>query len=379
MAAFVWSAVAARELGLAPPADVHSLASTVLAALRALPRHEPTGLFFNWYDATDGSLADHYRRGRRTQPFVSSVDNAWLAAVLLLLERDPPLADQAASLAASMDFSVFGGPEDDLAAPLHGGFWVRRTRRRSVASSRLRDGSRVALTPHRYDLLNSETRILSLVCLIRGVRSPEHLQHLSAPEVIFQGRRLTTSWGGSMFEALAPSVLVPELTWAPYTWGRNHAATVAAHLGHAESLGYREWGFSPCARPERGYAEFGVPPIAAGTGYPSAWRGDPVVTPHAAGLALAVAPEAAHACLSRLSSRPGVLGPGGFVDSVGLRSGRTAGRHLVLDQGMLLGGIASHLVPEAMHAGFTASAVESLIQGPLSDPAIFQPDPRPME
>ena len=65
-----------------------------------------------------------------------------------------------------------------------------------------------------------------------------------------------------------PDQSPPELTWAPDTWGRNHAATVAAHLGHAETLGYQEWGFSPCARPsarpERGYAEFGVPPIAAG-------------------------------------------------------------------------------------------------------------------
>ena len=149
--------------------------------------------------------------------------------------------------------------------------------------------------------------------------------------------------------------------------------------GHAATLGYDEWGFSPCARPGNGYGEFGVPPIAAGPGYPSDVRGDPVVTPHAAGLALPFAPDAAHECLLRLAARPGVLGPGGFVDSVGLRSGRTAGRHLVLDQAMLLGGIASYLQPDAMHAGFTTRAVETLVRGPLSDPDIFRPDRRPLD
>ena len=35
----------------------------------------------------------------------------------------------------------------------------------------------------------------------------------------YNGTRVTPSWGGSMFEALMPTLFVPEERWAPGSWG----------------------------------------------------------------------------------------------------------------------------------------------------------------
>lgn len=278
-----------------------------------------------------------------------------------------PSLGEAPELLAGLDFTVFAAP-DDPDGPLHGGFWPRRTRRPTVRSRRLDDGSRVALTPHRYGLVNSETRITEWAATALAQRSPASVAGLEAPRRSYLGSEVVATWGGSMHEALAPAVLVPEAAWAPATWGATHATTVRLHAEHARALGCGAWGFSPCARPGGGYGEFGVAPIAAGPGYSSTWRGGVVVTPHAAGLALTVSPDDAHANLSRLAALPGVYGPGGFVDStiVGPSRARravpTAARHLVLDQGLLLAGIAHVLAPGTLHAGFTAPAVAARVR-----------------
>ena len=87
----------------------------------------------------------------------------------------------------------------------------------------------------------------------------------------YAGMRVTPSWGGSMFEALMPSLFLPEEEWGPGSWGANHPLTVAAQIHHGmEEAGYGYWGFSPSANPEGGYSVYGVDGIGSDpNGYPS--------------------------------------------------------------------------------------------------------------
>ena len=78
----------------------------------------------------------------------------------------------------------------------------------------------------------------------------------------YNGTRVTPSWGGSMFEALMPSLFVPEERWGPGSWGANHPLTVRAQIHHGlVEAGYGYWGFSPANIPEGGYAVYGVDAI----------------------------------------------------------------------------------------------------------------------
>jgi hypothetical protein len=164
-----------------------------------------------------------------------------------------------------------------------------------------------------------------------------------------------------MFEALMPDLFVPEEDWSPL-WAANHGATVAAHGAWAEQHGWPAWGWSPAARPGEGYAEWGVAPIAwRDPGYPSILDGDPVVTPHAAAMALLHDPEAAASCLGHLEEL-GCYGPGGFVDCIALSSGRTAGRYLVLDQSMVMAALAHVLTGGALRRAFAGPEVEAVLR-----------------
>jgi hypothetical protein len=174
------------------------------------------------------------------------------------------------------------------------------------------------------------------------------------------GMQFVPSWGGSMFEALMPDLLVPEETWGPTSWGVNHPVTVAVQEKHGQDAGYGYWGFSPASNPDGGYREYGVD--AAGmradgyfsdqentdvdlpfAGCPTAERGtnpaptygDGVVTPHASFLALGY--DAVH-------------------------SGRVAERYLSLDQSMIMAAVANGLDDGAMRTLFADDAVRDALQ-----------------
>ena len=87
----------------------------------------------------------------------------------------------------------------------------------------------------------------------------------------YNGTLVTPSWGGSMFEALMPSLFVPEEEWAPGSWGANHPLVVDAQIHHGlVEAGYGYWGFSPSNVPEGGYRTYGVDGIGTDSGgYPS--------------------------------------------------------------------------------------------------------------
>ena len=81
--------------------------ATTIASIGRLERHEPSGMFYNWYDpATLEKLRVWPVDGSTVQPFLSSADNAWATPGLLLgLQARPSLASVGPTgSATSMDF-----------------------------------------------------------------------------------------------------------------------------------------------------------------------------------------------------------------------------------------------------------------------------------
>lgn len=365
----LWSTVAARELGFVQADECRQRCAAVLSTLDGIERHDGSGQLANWYDEATGDLLRTFVDGSRVVPFMSSVDNGWLAAGLLVVEGAvPALTAEARALRLRMDFGAFHDPEAGPPGPggrLRGGFWSQDPGQPTVLAS-YTGGPAVHHTPHHYDLLNSEPRIASYVGIVAGQVPPEHYAALSTPLVSYRGRDVVPTFGGSMFEALMPDLLVPEEEWSPDLWARNHPETVAAQRDWAAEHGWDAWGWSPAAKPGEGYSEWGVAPVAwTVPGYPSALDDDPVVTPHAAAMALLHDPAAATSCLSRLESL-GCYGPGGFVDVIGLRSRRTAGRHLVLDQSMVMAALAHVLTEGALRRAFATPEVEGALRPVLA-------------
>ncbi len=98
------------------------------------------------------------------------------------------------------------------------------------------------------------------------------------------------------------------------------------------------------------------PDCARAPSTPAAY-GDGVVTPHASFLALPYAHDEALANLERMRTELNAYGPGGFYDSVAVRSGTLAERYLSLDQGMIMAAIGNELRHDAVK--------RYVIRGPL--------------
>jgi hypothetical protein len=174
-------------------------------------------------------------------------------------------------------------------------------------------------------------------------------------------------------------LVVPEAEWGPASWAVTHPLFVESQIEFGlDEADYGYWGFSPASNPAGGYREYGVDAIGMEpNGYtadterhtlvdggwvdtdpalpdcnrpavPIADYGEGVVTPHAAFLALEVAPEAALENLANLRSDfPDLYGRGGFKDSLNVATGQIADRYLALDQGMVIAAIANVLLDGA--------------------------------
>ncbi|HEU4540888.1 MAG TPA: glucoamylase family protein, partial [Jiangellaceae bacterium] len=260
---------------------------------------------------------------------------------------------------------------------------------------------------------NTEPRIASYIGIALGQIPPEHYFggwrtfpdtcDWSWPETkpigewrsylgvdVFEGaypysdKLVVPTWGGSMFEALMPTLVVPEEQWGPDSWAVTHPLYVEAHIEYGlEEAQYGYWGFSPASNPAGGYREYGVDAIGMEpNGYTSdvdrltlvdnGWDdpacpreptpisdyGQGVVTPHAAFLALDFAPDETLANLANLAADfPGLYGKGGFKDSVNVATGQIADRYLALDQGMVIAAAANALLNDQLQ-GYLAETLE---------------------
>jgi hypothetical protein len=401
--AYMWSAVAARRLGFISRRQLVARLSRTLTTLEHMERYRDTGQYYNWYDHRTGEKLTAWPPKPQDEfhPILSSVDNAWLAVGLRVVENSvPQLSRRAGALYHAMNF----------------GFYYRPDVNRVLFHYRPDDPSK---SPCCYDTVVSESRIVDYIGIGRGQLPQKEYygRWRTFPDTCafsfqetkpvgvtrryfgvdvfegaydYHGTRLVPSWGGSMFEALMPSLFVPEEQWAPRSWGANHPLTVRAQIFHGmQEAGYGYWGFSPANKPEGDYGAWGVdgagmdpngmPSNEDGTlvdhGFPGCPHRDPkpdpapsqytngVVTPHAAFLGLRFAPAATRANVRRLATDfPGLYGKWGFRDSVNVQTKRVSDAYLSLDQGMIMASLGNALGGDVLRHAFADRSLERTLR-----------------
>lgn len=425
---YLWSTVAARDIGLIGADEAHDRMATTLSSVAELERHDDSGMFYNWYSPETGEkLVEFPGSGDPIKPFLSSVDNGWLATGLMLVSRaEPSLAAEADAIREDMDFSCFYDPAVNQ---IRGGFWDEDPGNPADPVGNYCGMSEdVWYTGHHYGAFNTEPRMASYLGIAAGQIPPKHYfgtfrtfpdqacdwawtetqpvgewRTYEGVDVFegalpYRGMKVVPTWGGSMFEALMVPLFVPEETWGPRSWGVNHPLYVQGQIEHGmKEAGYGYWGFSPASNPAGGYREYGVDMLGLdGPGYTSDqertdWEqpypgcregepapttyGDGVVTPHASFLALRYAPRQAIANLQRIRDDFGAYGPGGFYDSVAVRSGQVAERYLSLDQGMIMAALGNALAGDDMRDYVAPGPLEDTLR-PLMQEEVFASAPR---
>lgn len=394
--AYLWSTVAAEELGIVDRAEAVERLDRTIATLERMERHE-SGQYYNWYDHRNGEkLTVWPPSGAPHEPRLSSVDNGWLATGLQIVRNSvPELAGRAGELYESMDWGIYYRPDRNQIL-----FHIE---------------PRTGTAPCCYNTIVSESRIASLIGIAEGELPARHyfgafrsfsdsctdrpwqetrpfgFHRTYYGESVFDGAYpykdaaggdtwVTPAWGGSMFEALMPALFVPEEAWAPGSWGPNHPLTVQGQIHHGlQEAQYGYWGFSPANVPEGGYRAYGVDALGMDpNGYPSnndrtlVDRGFPgcpdrepqpdpppsaytngVVTPHAAFLGLRFAPVETRENLAALERDfASLYTDWGFRDSVNVDTGVASDSYLSLDQGMIMAALANALADDVLRRAF---------------------------
>jgi hypothetical protein len=419
VAAYLWSTVAARDAGFITRAEAARRLRTTLDTLARLDRHAGSGMFYNWYHPQTGEkLLIWPENGSVVKPFLSSVDNGWLATGLLLAGRaEPRLAAAADRIRRDMDFGFYyDAAENAPGGQIRGGFWDADPQDPAAVVGNYRGrGPDVWYTGHHYGAFNTEPRMASYLGIAAGQIPPVHYfgtyrtfpdtcdwswtetrpvggrwreylgQRVFEGALPYRGMRIVPTWGGSMFEALMVPLFVPEERWGTRSWAITHPLYVRGQIEHGlDEARYGYWGFSPSNNPAGGYREYGVDQLGLdGAGYTSDQErttvdqpyegcrdgsappdsyGDGVVTPHASFLAMRYAPGEAAANLRRIRDDFGAYGPGGFYDAVAVRSGQVSKRYLSLDQGMVMAALSNRLCQDNLRRYTSAGAVERALR-----------------
>jgi hypothetical protein len=403
--AYMWSAVVAEDLGIITHGELIGRLSKTLTTLGHMERHQPSGQFYNWYDARNGAkLTVWPPTGQPLLPILSSVDNGWLATALRVVRGAvPELARRAGALYDSMNFSLYYRPD------------VNRILFYYAPST--------GEAPCCYDTVVSESRIASYIGIANGQipqrdyfgtnrafpatcaysfqeTLPSGPTNTYFGQTVFDGSyeyagmRITPSWGGSAFEDLMPALFVPEETWGPRSWGLNHPNTVRAQMYHGlVEAGYGYWGFSPANNPDGGYSAYGVDAVGSNPdGYPSnndntfvdagfnlpgcvrppkpppppSAYTNGVVTPHASFLGLRWDRPAVLTNLANLSRDFGIYSKWGFRDSVNVQTGVVSPFYLALDQGMIMAAIGNELTGDLLRRAFSGPDMEQLVRPVIS-------------
>ena len=418
--AYLWSAVVARETKLITSAETRKRIALTLKTLPTLEKHEPSGMYYNWYDPRTGAKLtswpiENAEGGHDTvHPFVSSVDNGWLATGLqVVIDEVPSLRKQARRVLDRMDFGYYYDPAVNQ---IRGGFWVA-PRPGSIAGN-YRGGETVYYTGHHYGAFNTEPRMASYLGIAAKQIPRKHYfgtwrtfplvtnddpcywgwteqkptgdyrtylgQEVFEGAYHYRGKSFVPTWGGSMFEALMVPLFVPEEKWGKQSWALTHPTYVRAQIEHGmNEAKYGYWGFSPSNNPAGGYREYGVDQLGmepngyssdqerttVDEGYagcrppqpPPASYGHGVVTPHASFIALRYAPGPALANLAKLRRNFDAYGRGGFYDAINVTTGQTSEQHLSLDQGMIMAALGNALADDVLRKPFSDGPMEQRV------------------
>ena len=322
------------------------------------------GFLYNYYDTT---TKEH------TSNFISFVDSAWLTSGLMVVRQSfPELSPRCTKLIDRANYKFF---YDDVEQAMSHGFFVPMNCR----------------SEYTYGLLYTESRAGSIIAIGKGDVPEEHWFKLlrtfpadavwqslppqeRKPKIVrgyettggwyeWNGLKYIPSWGGSLFEALMPTVIIDEKQYGPENLGTNDLIHAVIQRRYAlESLNYPVWGMSPCSTTAvDGYSEYGVKVLGI-RGY-----GPGVVTPHVTALALYVTPAEAIANLRTLIEKYDIYGQYGFYDAVDPVSGEVAHKYLVLDQGMIFLALANYLGEQCVQRHFAADPIAQKVLPMLKD------------
>jgi hypothetical protein len=361
---YMVACVAAHRLGFIAEEEMQVRLKDVLTVLKQLTRWK--NFFYNYYHTTTLEPVD---------PFISSIDNGWLAIGLAVVREvvEGEEKDICSRLIEEMDFGLFY--KEDL-GHINLGYHTDKG----------------IFSPYDYGLLCTEARAVSFFAIGKEDVPLNHWFRLnrtfpvewdwqnSKPygaekyymgEKIFSGfyeyenLQIVPSWGGSLFEFLMPTLFIDEAGLAPKALGKNDKRAALAHMRYAATQGYEIWGISPCADPGRlkgGYSEYGVAPIGV-KGYPD--KG--VITPHASILALSLCPEEVTLNIRNMIEKyPEIFSQYGFFDAVNVKTGKVAKTYLCLDQSMILISICNYLtgnkIVELFHQSKYVKPAERLLK-----------------
>ncbi len=251
--AYLTAVLDAARLGIISEEEGRTRLDNTLNSLTELPRQY--GLFHQWYYSDRKEVQDS---------LVSAVENAYLAIALMAVSRtEGGLATSRAwSLLAEMSFRQFYDANSRLFHPT-----LHESRSHNILNSLERMvvyvGTALGDFPddmyfHLYRTLPEDwtwqyRRPAGKSFVRPGV--PVRASHYRMNNLNF-----VPTWGGSMSEALRASLYVPEVDWAPRSWGLNHARYIELQKRFGFTVaGKTVWGADPCYLPDGRYAEFGVP------------------------------------------------------------------------------------------------------------------------
>lgn len=301
---YLLASCCARDFGWLDDAALTARLAATLDSVDRLARHR--GHLYNWYDTQTLAVL---------QPaYVSSVDSGNLAGHLLAVAQacrgfaasadaaDTATGDALRSIAARCETLCHGMDFRGLYDPKRHLFHI---------------GLRVdddVLDASYYDLLASESRLLSFLAIAKGDVPRRHWMALGRPFLSVGAQPGLKSWSGSMFEYLMPALVMAEPDDGLLQVANLAAVREQQAFGRAQGL---PWGVSESAYFARDhslayqYSPFGVPRLALRRTPPA----DRVVAPYASAMAALFAPGDAVANLRRLESL-GARGDFGFFDAV---------------------------------------------------------------
>jgi len=223
-------------------------------------------------DLLEGGGAPSLDRGRLLK-VIDALDRAALAATAEG-ERREAAAATVLALADGMEFT----------------FLFDASRHLFAIGYRVADGT---LDEGRYDLLASEARLTSFLCVARGEVPPVHWFRLGRPMTPIELGSALVSWSGSMFEYLMPAIVMHAPEGSLLDQSCRLAVKRQIAYGASNSV---PWGISESAYNVRDlnltyqYSSFGVP----GLGLERGLGEDLVIAPYATALgAMVDAPSAA--------------------------------------------------------------------------------------
>ena len=165
-------------------------------------------MYFNWYDEATGEVRYVDPDGTRPiTPFVSSVDNGWLACALMVVRNAEPGARALAdSLLNKMNFAYYYNPAARPGGLMRGGFFEtpppdEETDKGNHAGT----GPDVYYRKFHYDTCNTEARIAGYIGFALG--QVPHTQYFATYRTFPDTLRLVV--GGAAPQGCAPDVSRP--------------------------------------------------------------------------------------------------------------------------------------------------------------------------